>query len=113
MIHQISSSLPTFKTLTFKPGLNVLIAKKEQHASDRQTRNRAGKTSFVEIVHFLLGANVRSKSMFLLSALKNESFQMAFDLKNGRHSVMRSGRSHSDIHFSNPGGLKTQLPNND
>ena len=40
MIQSISSSLVSFKSLDFKPGLNVLIAKKESGASDRQTRNR-------------------------------------------------------------------------
>ena len=37
MIHRIFSSLPTFKALEFKPGLNVLIAQKEAGASDKQT----------------------------------------------------------------------------
>ena len=62
MIHRMFSSLLTFKELEFKPGLNVLIAQKEAGASDKQTRNRAGKTSLIEIVHFLtvVGSHVNS-----------------------------------------------------
>jgi len=40
MIHRVFSSLPTFKELEFHPGLNILIAKKEVGATDKQTRNR-------------------------------------------------------------------------
>ena len=59
MIRRIGSDLETFKKLEFGPGLNVLLADKSEGASDRQSRNRAGKTSFVEIVHFLTGGNVQ------------------------------------------------------
>ena len=58
MIHHIFSTLPSFKNLgDLKPGLNVLLAQKTEGATTKQTRNRAGKTSFVELVHFLLGAD--------------------------------------------------------
>ena len=56
MIHRIPSSLPTFKTLEFRPGLTLLLADKSPGATDRQTRNSAGKSSVIEIIHFVLGA---------------------------------------------------------
>ena len=64
MIHRIFSNLPTFKGLDFKPGLKVLIAQKERGANDKQTRNRAGKTSLIEIIHFLAGADAGKDSLF-------------------------------------------------
>ncbi len=82
MIYRIYSTLPSFKTLELHPGLNVLIAQKEQGASDRQTRNRAGKSSIVEIVHFLMGSNADTKSLFRTDALNKESFGMEFDLSD-------------------------------
>ncbi len=57
MIKKISSSLSSFKEIEFHDGLNLLIAKKESGATDRQTRNRAGKSSLIEIIHFLFGAD--------------------------------------------------------
>jgi len=97
MIHRIYSSLATFKALEFNPGLNVLIAQKEDGATDRQTRNRAGKTSLIEIVHFLTGADVGKDSLFRSDALTKESFGMAFDLDRAQLRVERSGHQKSKI----------------
>nr|VFJ97219.1 MAG: Uncharacterized protein YydD, contains DUF2326 domain [Candidatus Kentron sp. LFY] len=90
MIYRIDSTLPTFKTLEFKPGLNVLLARKETEASDKQTRNRAGKTSVIEIAHFLTGADAGKGSLFREKELQDVSFGMEFDLKGKRIWVRRS-----------------------
>ena len=54
MIRELKSDLESFKTLTFGPGLNVILADKSPDATDLQSRNGAGKTSFVELVHLTL-----------------------------------------------------------
>ncbi len=100
MIHRIYSSLPMFKTLALKPGLNVLVAKKEVGASDKQTRNRAGKTSLIEIVHFLMGSDAGKDSLFRLDALVNESFGIEFDLGGEQLCVERSGQQKNKIHIA-------------
>lgn len=100
MIHRIFSSLPTFKALEFKPGLNVLIAQKEAGASDKQTRNRAGKTSLIEIVHFLTGADAGKDSDFRKDVLVGETFGMEFDLGGEKTSAERCGKEKSKIHVS-------------
>ena len=61
MIHQISSSLNSFRTVKFHDGLNILLAEKSPQATERHTRNRAGKTSLIEIIHFLTGARADKK----------------------------------------------------
>ena len=58
MIHHIYSSLPSFKELRFRQGFNLLLADKSPGATDKQTRNRAGKTSLIELIHFLTGASL-------------------------------------------------------
>jgi uncharacterized protein YydD (DUF2326 family) len=100
MIHRIFSTLPTFKTLEFQPGLNVLIAQKEAGATAKQTRNRAGKTSLIEIVHFLTGADAGPKSIFRMDALINTSFGIEFDLSGETITVERSGKNKSKINVT-------------
>ena len=97
MIYKISSSLPTFKGLDFHPGLNILLAQKKVESSEKQTRNRAGKTSLIEIVHFLAGANADKDSLFRSEPILSESFEMTFDLGREVISVERSGQEKSKI----------------
>ena len=98
MIHQIYSTLPTFKNLAdLKPGLNVLLAQKTEGASSKQTRNRAGKTSFVELVHFLTGSEAPPDSIFRTPELIDYTFGMNFDLKAEHTVVERSGSSKAKI----------------
>jgi uncharacterized protein YydD (DUF2326 family) len=99
MISRIFSSLTTFKNIKLNPGLNVLIAQKELDASDKQTRNRAGKTSLIEIVHFLTGSDVGKDSLFRTKALIEESFGMEFDLDRERLIVRRTGIKKSKIYI--------------
>ncbi len=115
MIHRIFSSLPTFKALEFKSGLNVLIAQKEAGASDKQTRNRAGKTSLIEIVHFLTGSDVGRDSLFRSEALAAASFGMTFDLGGEELRVERSGHQKAKIHVEGASFLngKTSLSNSE
>ena len=97
MIHNIVSSLATFKRLEFKSGLNVLVAQKEAGASDKQTRNRAGKTSLIEIVHFLTGADAGKDSLFRTEALASATFGMQLDLAGEKVLVERSGNHPSKV----------------
>ena len=97
MIHSIRSDLPSFKELRFQPGLNILLAEKSPGATERQTRNRAGKTSLIELIHFLIGANCDARSLFKNDALVQFSFEMDFDLNGAQAVVKRSGQKPSRI----------------
>ena len=110
MIHGIFSSLPTFKSLRdLKPGLNVLLAQKTEGATSKQTRNRAGKTSFVEIVHFLMGSKIDADSIFRTPELSEYTFGMDFDLKDTRTVVERGGGTKAKIYRTSPPGTRVRL----
>ncbi|MBZ9647606.1 DUF2326 domain-containing protein [Sphingobium sp. 3R8] len=97
MIHSVSSDLGTFKSLSFKPGLNVLLADKSEGASDRQSRNGAGKTSFIELVHFLFGAKVDKESIFKSDTLAPWTFDARVDIVGEQVDISRSGLKPSRI----------------
>lgn len=98
MIRRIfSSTLSTFKKLEFKKGLNVLLAEKSIGATSRQTRNGAGKSSMVETVHFLMGANCEKDSIFRCSDLIEHRFGLEFNLQNSRIEVERFGQDSNRI----------------
>lgn len=97
MIEELSSNLGTFKHLHFREGLNILLAEKSTGASERQSRNSAGKTSLVELIHFLLGSNAGPKSIFRSQALSGATFSLAMDLAGDQISVSRSGSEPNKI----------------
>lgn len=98
MIRRIySTNLTTFKELRFGSGLNILLAEKSEGASDKQTRNRAGKSSLVELIHFLLGANADSKSLGRNKSLIDFTFGMEFELDSKLTSVERTGTAPSPV----------------
>ena len=85
MIRRVYSDLPTFKNLSFQPGLNVLLVDTTPDATVRQTRNRAGKSSFTEILHFMLGGSVEKGSIFHEPVLHGQKFGLEIDL--GKETV--------------------------
>jgi uncharacterized protein YydD (DUF2326 family) len=97
MIYQVTSSLNSFKTVRLNPGLNLIVAEKSKGATSRQTRNGSGKSSFVRIIDFLLGAKCDADSIFRSESLVDESFGMTFDLGGQRTTALRSGGDSSRI----------------
>lgn len=97
MIHALTSDLPSFKSLTFRPGLNILLAEKSVGATDRQSRNGAGKTSLVELIHFLFGSNAVKDSIFRSEELAPWSFEGRIDIGSEVVRVARSGTKPSRI----------------
>jgi uncharacterized protein YydD (DUF2326 family) len=97
VIHRVYSDLPRFKNLTFKKGFNVLLAEKSPGATDKQTRNRAGKSSLLDVIHFLLGSKCDRDSPFRSDALRDATFGMEFDLGGSFARVERTGARPSPV----------------
>ena len=97
MIRFLGSNLASFKALTFRPGLNIVLAEKSEGATDRQSRNGAGKSSLIELVHFLLGAEVRPENVFRSAKLIDSSFDIGMDVKGEQITAARSGKRPSRI----------------
>lgn len=91
MIHRVYCNDVRFKDLTFKSGFNVMLAEKSAGATDKQTRNRAGKSSLLDIVHFLLGSRCEKDSLFQSEALRDLTFGMELDLGGTFTRIERRG----------------------
>lgn len=112
MIHTLYSDLPSFKTLDLQPGLNVLLAQKSDGATQKQTRNRAGKTSVVELIHFLLGAESGKGSLFQVDELRDHRFGMACDIGAAATRIERCGDTKGNIHLASfPDGKPETITN--
>lgn len=100
MIRKIAASEPSFKTLELSSGLNILAADKSESATDKDSRNGAGKTSFVELVHFLFGARATPKSIFRSDALRNWRFEAQAEIGGKPGRVVRCGARPNSVETS-------------
>lgn len=109
MIVSITSSIPTFKAVTFKTGLNVLLADARPTSKQTETRNSAGKSSIVEIIHFLLGSNCDKDSLFRTNALIEHTFTGIFIIQGVEFEVTRGGKEPAKIFILRGGGNDSRL----
>ena len=58
MIRAVRCDQPSFRTVTFENGFNVVLADQTVASTDRDTRNGVGKSLLIEIIHFCLGASL-------------------------------------------------------
>jgi uncharacterized protein YydD (DUF2326 family) len=79
VLRRLTSSLSTFKTLDFSAGLNILVADRTQGSTETDTRNGAGKSSVVELLHFLLGGRADRSSLPMKSQLQQHTFSLELD----------------------------------
>lgn len=99
MIRRISSSLPTFRSITLSDGLNIIVADKTETSSARNTRNGAGKSSLVEVINFVLGSNADPDSIFRIPVLSEHFFSLDLDLGENLLTVSRRGSEANRIYI--------------
>jgi len=96
MITKISSSLATFKTLEFKPGLNILLAEKHETSGAKDTRNGTGKTSFIELVHYLLSERRNPNDDFHKPELVGAEYEATFKENGAEFAVTKKSGAKKD-----------------
>ena len=97
MIYRIFSDLASFRNLELNSGLNILLTQKSETATNKQTRNGAGKTSLIELIHFVLGANANQESIFRSDLLTPWYFGLDLELRGKRVEVSRSGQDSNRV----------------
>lgn len=110
MIVSIESSLKTFKAVTFRSGLNVLLSDRTSKSTDKQTRNSAGKTSLIEVIHFLLGSDCDKDSLFRLDELVEHTFKGTFRIGGELLTVARTGSDPAKVFLISGGEERKEIP---
>lgn len=99
MLRELKASDPRFRAISFGPGLNLLVADRTTTSTDDQSRNAVGKTSMVELLHFLLGAD--KTPLVTREENKSTMFELVLDWSEPGEqlSVRRSGSAPRKIHL--------------
>jgi uncharacterized protein YydD (DUF2326 family) len=112
MLHRLSADRPQFKTLEFRSGLNIVLASRDNNAdlsNHRRSRNGAGKSSILDLLHFLLGG--KAEGALTSPTLADWNFTLDLDVGGDRVSVTRSVGNAKQIFVSRPPTGQSRLTN--
>lgn len=90
MIHGVSANKPSFRSVTFTAGVNLILADRSASATDKDTTNALGKSTLIDIIDFCLGSNVPAHQGLRAAPLTDWSFTLDLTLAGNRISVTRS-----------------------
>jgi uncharacterized protein YydD (DUF2326 family) len=76
MLHRLAADDPRFRTVEFRPGLNILAAQSTEQSTVTDSRNGLGTSSMVELLHFLLGGQAKPSDLVRCDALRNWTFTL-------------------------------------
>ncbi|MGW4384452.1 ABC-three component system protein [Kitasatospora sp. NPDC004531] len=79
MLRRLSADDRRFRTVEFRPGLNLLVATSVADARATDSRNGAGKSSVIELLHFLLGARADRGQLAMQRELERITFTLEMD----------------------------------
>lgn len=92
MIRRITANQPSFKSVDFGPGLNVVWADRTQESTKKDSRNGLGKSTLIEIIHFCLGANLKKGKGLSVPPLEDWAFTLELDVAGASVRATRSLR---------------------
>ena len=104
MLREVRSSDDRFKTVILAPGVNVLVADKTTSSTTTDSRNSAGKSSVIEILHYVMGMGRLTDSVMANRSLREDVFTLVLDWPTQVSPVTASrslrARSRSRIQLS-------------
>lgn len=95
MIRSISADRPSFNKVTFKDGLNVVLATRTKKSDKKDSTNGLGKSTLVDILHFCLGG--KRSGALSDSALEGWTFTVNMDIGGRVYSVSRTATNYAKI----------------
>lgn len=93
MIHGLYANQPSFQSVEFTSGLNIVLAERTATSTRKDTRNGLGKSTLIELIDFCLGANVQTGYGLCIEPLKDWAFTLDITVAGNRVKVTRSIKS--------------------
>jgi len=93
MIKKISANKPSFKTVEFHTGFNVILADRVDNSTDKDSRNGVGKSSLIDVIHFCLGSYPGPNKGLRIEELLDWTFQMDITLKGKEFHIERNTKN--------------------
>lgn len=97
MIHSVRSTLDSFRTVEFQPGMNVVLADTTKKASEKDSRNGLGKTTLLSVIDFCLGAQETRGKGLLSDKLHGVAFMVELTVGGKRLLVTRRTSDPSSV----------------
>lgn len=88
MIHSIKCDKPSFKSVYFNDGFNIILADRTKESSSKDSRNGLGKSTIVEIIHFCLGGD--KGETLSKKQLEDWTFMVEMDINGHKYSISRN-----------------------
>ncbi|MCP4678314.1 MAG: DUF2326 domain-containing protein [Deltaproteobacteria bacterium] len=90
MIHGISANKSSFQSVTFTAGLNVVLAKRADASTQKDTRNGLGKSTLIDIIDFCLGSRTTKGKGLIIEPLEEWAFTIEITLAGNRVTATRA-----------------------
>ncbi len=90
MIKKIFANKSSFKTVEFRPGMNIVWADRTKDSTKKDSRNGLGKTTLIEIIHFCLGAKTSKGKGLLNNNLDGWEFSLVMQIEDKNITITRS-----------------------
>jgi uncharacterized protein YydD (DUF2326 family) len=90
MIHAVRCNHSSFKTVEFRPGLNVVLADRTEGSGRKDSRNGLGKSTLIEIIHFCLGGTIPTAKGLGSRNIRGWAFSLELTLANKIITVTRN-----------------------
>ncbi len=90
MINVVKSSDERFRPVEFKPGFNIVLAERTKESTKSDSVNGLGKSTLIEIIHFLFGSQRSSGNSLFVPELEDCTFTMELTFGNRTLEVSRS-----------------------
>lgn len=97
MILEVRCDKPSFKTIVFKSGFNVVLAERTKESKDKDSRNALGKSLLIEIIHFCLGASLNENVGLGVPNLNDWTFTLDITLRGKKYSISRNTKDYKKV----------------